>query len=341
MMLVALSSVVIRSHRIYLVWTVPFLDRMRSFACRMVANLDPAVRSLQIYMQESILTTLILPIALATIMLGMGLSLKSDDFLRIAKYPKAVAVGLISQLILLPVIGLTIAKILPMPPAIAVGLTIISLCPGGVSSNMLTYLAGGDVALSVTLTVFSSMITIFTIPIFANLALNHFLDKSASISLPIGTTMAQIFLITIVPIAIGMYIHYRLPEIARKLEKYMNRISLGFLALIIILLIVKEWTRLPAFIIQAGMGVVLLNVLSMLAGWGISKLLKLNLAQQICVAIEVGIQNGTLAIAITAGILKNADMAIPAAIYSLFMYVTGLGIIYYGRNRLVAIAPDR
>jgi bile acid:Na+ symporter, BASS family len=292
-------------------------------------------------MQESILTTLILPIALATIMLGMGLSLKSDDFLRIAKYPKAVAVGLVSQIILLPAIGFIVTKILPMPPAIAVGLTIVALCPGGVSSNMLTYLAGGDVALSVTLTVFSSIITIFTIPIFANLALTHFLDKSAAISLPIGATMAQIFLITIVPIAIGMLINYRLPDIARRLEKYTNRISLGFLALIIILLIVKEWNRLPGFIVRAGIGVVLLNVLSMSAGLGISKLLKLNLPQQICVAIEVGIQNGTLAIAITAGILKNADMAIPAAIYSLFMYVTGLGIIYYGKKHAATIDADR
>ena len=135
-------------------------------------------------MQESIFTTLILPIALALIMLGMGLSLKFEDFQRITKYPKAVSVGLFGQIVLLPIIGFIITKIVAMPPAIAVGLMIIAIAPGGVSSNMITYLAGGDVALSVTLTVCSSIITIFTIPILANLSLNHFLGQSAAISLP-------------------------------------------------------------------------------------------------------------------------------------------------------------
>lgn len=283
-------------------------------------------------MQESIFTTLILPIALALIMLGMGLSLKFEDFQRITKYPKAVSVGLFGQIVLLPIIGFIITKIVSMPPAIAVGLMIIAIAPGGVSSNMITYLAGGDVALSVTLTVCSSIITIFTIPILANLALNHFLGQSAAISLPIGTTMGQIFLITIIPIVIGMYIQYKFPELARRLEKVTSRLAIGFLALIILILVIREWSRLPEFILQAGVGVVLLNLLSMAAGFVISKLLKLSTPQQICVAIEVGIQNGTLAIAITAGMLGNQDMAIPAAIYSLFMYMTGFGAILYGKS---------
>ena len=283
-------------------------------------------------MQESILTTLILPIALASIMLGLGLSLKSDDFWRIFKYPKAVTIGLIGQLVILPIIALAIVKIIPMPPAIAVGLIILALCPCGASSNMITYLAGGDVALAVTLTVSSSIITIFSIPLFASLAVNHFLGKSAIVSLPIGMTMGQIFLITVIPIALGMYIQYQFPEIARRLEKVTNKLAVGFLVLIIILLVAKEWSRLPGFILQAGMGVMLLNILGMAAGYAISKMLNLNIAQQICIAIEVGIQNGTLAIAITAGILKDAEMAIPAAIYSLFMYFTGFAVIAYSKN---------
>ena len=283
-------------------------------------------------MQESIFTTVILPIALALIMLGMGLSLKWEDFQRITKYPKAVSIGLLSQLVLLPIIGFAITKVIPMPPAIAVGLMIIAVCPGGVSSNMITYLAGGDVALSVTLTVFSSLITIVTIPLLTNLALNHFMGQSAAIALPIGTTMAQIFVITIIPIAIGMYIQQQFPETAHKLEKVTSRLALGFLALIILILVIREWTRLPDFIMQAGVGVVLLNLIAMTAGFVISKLLKLNTAQQICIAIEVGIQNGTLAIAIAATLIGNQDMAIPAAIYSLFMYVTGFAAIAYGRS---------
>jgi bile acid:Na+ symporter, BASS family len=286
-------------------------------------------------MQESILTTLVLPVALALIMLGLGLSLKSDDFLRIFKYPKAVTIGLIGQLVILPVIALAIVKIIPMPPAIAVGLIILALCPCGASSNMITYLAGGDVALAVTLTVFSSIITIFTIPLFTSLAVNSFLGTNAVVSLPIGMTMGQIFLITVIPIALGMYIQHQFPEIARRLEKVTNKLAVGFLVLIIILLVAKEWSRLPGFIIQAGTGVMLLNILGMAAGYAISKLLNLNIAQQICIAIEVGIQNGTLAIAITAGILKDAEMAIPAAIYSLFMYLTGFAIIFYSKNQVI------
>jgi bile acid:Na+ symporter, BASS family len=283
-------------------------------------------------MQESILTTLVLPIALAMIMLGLGLSLKSDDFFRIFKYPKAVAIGLIGQLVILPVIAMAIVEIIPMPPAIAVGLIVLALCPCGASSNMITYLAGGDVALAVTLTVFSSLITVFTIPIFTSLAVNSLLGKSAIVALPIGMTMGQIFLITVIPIALGMYIRYQFPEIARRLEKVINKLAVGFLVLIIILLVAKEWSRLPSLIVQAGTGVMLLNILGMAAGFAISKMLNLNIAQQICIAIEVGIQNGTLAIAITAGILKDAEMAIPAAIYSLFMYLTGFAVIAYSKK---------
>jgi bile acid:Na+ symporter, BASS family len=255
-------------------------------------------------MQDSILTTLVLPIALATIMLGLGLSLKSDDFLRIFKYPKAVTIGLIGQLVILPIIALAIVKVIPMPPAIAVGLIILALCPCGPSSNMITYLAGGDVALAVTLTVFSSIITVFTIPLFASLAVNSFLGTNALakpteviVALPIGMTMGQIFLITVIPIALGMYIQHQFPEIARRLEKVTNKLAFGFLVLIVILLVAKEWSRLPGFIVQAGTGVMLLNILGMAAGFAISKMLKLNVAQQLCIAIEVGIQNGTLALA--------------------------------------------
>lgn len=285
-------------------------------------------------MQASFLTAVILPLALAIIMLGMGLSLLPEDFLRVTKYPKAVAIGLISQLIFLPIIGFIIAKIVPMEPAIAMGLMIIALCPGGVSSNIITFLAKGDVALSVTLTAFSSLITVFTIPILGNLAYQHFIGKTetAAIGLPIGATILQIFLMTLLPISLGMIFRQILPDIALRLEKVTNRLAVAFLALIILLLIIREWNNLPSFIVQVGLSVVLLNTISMLVGFYLSKLLKLNSRQQICIAIEVGIQNGTLAIAITAGLLNNPDMAVPAAIYSLFMNLTGLFTINYGRK---------
>ncbi|NMF58522.1 bile acid:sodium symporter family protein [Pseudanabaena yagii] len=283
-------------------------------------------------MESNIFTSLILPIALGTMMLGMGLSLVPEDFQRVGKYPKAVAIGLISQLVVLPLIGLAIAKLVPMQPAIATGLMILALCPGGVSSNLVTFLAKGDVALSVTLTALSSLITIFTIPVFANLASQHFFGQGAAVELPIGTTIGQIFVITFLPIAIGMSIRQFAPNLSAKLEKVTSISAAVLLAVIILLLIVKEWSRLPDFIVQVGVGVLLLNILSMAAGFYLSKFFQLNPKQQICISIEVGLQNGTLAIAITAGLLNNPDMAVPAAVYSLLMYVTGCLAISYGRK---------
>ena len=283
-------------------------------------------------MQSNLFTAVLLPLALAIVMLGMGLSLVPEDFKRITRYPKAVAVGTVCQVLLLPLIGALITLVVPMQPAIAVGLIVLAVCPGGPSSNLVTYLAKGDVALSVTLTAVSSIITVFTIPLFTNLALQYFLGKSAAIALPIGSTMLQIFLITLLPTAIGMAIRHQFPDTARRLEKQMSRFAVGLLALIIVLLLVREGSKLPGFLVQVGIGVVLLNLLAMLAGFLAGKLFRLSLAQQICIAIEVGIQNGTLAITITAGLLNNIDMAVPAAVYSLLMYVTGFGAILYGRQ---------
>jgi len=283
-------------------------------------------------MQSNLFTSVLLPLALAIVMLGMGLSLVPEDFKRITRYPKAVAVGSVCQILLLPLIGALITLVVPMQPEIAVGLIVVAICPGGPSSNLITYLAKGDVALSVTLTAVSSIVTVLTIPLFTNLALQYFLGKSAAIALPIGSTMLQIFLITLLPTAIGMAIRQQFPDTARRLEKQMSRLAIGLLALIIILLLIREGSKLPGFLVQVGLGALLLNLLATLAGLLAAKLFRLSLAQQICTAIEVGIQNGTLAIAITAGLLNNPDMAVPAAVYSLLMNITGFGIILYGRQ---------
>lgn len=283
-------------------------------------------------MQSNFFTEILLPLALAIVMLGMGLSLVPKDFQRITRDPVAVAVGTICQVLLLPLIGVLITLIVPMQSAIAVGLIVLAVCPGGPSSNLITYLAKGDVALSVTLTSFSSIITVFTIPIFTNLALQYFMGQNAAISLPIGKTMLQIFLITLLPTAIGMVIRHQFPNTAKRIEKQMSRLAAVFLALIIVLILIREGSKLPGFIVQVGIGVLLLNLLAILSGFFAGKLFRLPIEQQICIAIEVGIQNGTLAIAITAGLLNNLDMAVPAAVYSLLMYVTGFGAVLYGRK---------
>jgi bile acid:Na+ symporter, BASS family len=291
-------------------------------------------------MQSNLFTTVLLPLSLAIVMLGMGMSLVPEDFRRIARYPKAVAVGTCCQILLLPLIGAAITLVVPMEPEIAVGLMVVAVCPGGASSNLATYLARGDVALSVTLTALSSMITVLTIPLLTNLALQYFLGKSAAIALPIGATMLQIFLITLLPVIIGMVVRHQFPALARRLEKQLSYLAIGLLALIIIILMVREGSKLTGFLVQVGMGVLLLNLLATLAGFGVGKLFRLTLPQQICIAIEVGIQNGTLAIAITAGLLNNPDMAVPAAVYSLLMYATACGAIFYGRQVIPANADN-
>ncbi len=215
-------------------------------------------------MQSNLFTAVLLPLALATVMLGMGLSLILEDFQRITRYPKAVAVGTVCQILLLPLIGVVITLVVPMQPEIAMGLIVLAACPGGPSSNLVTYLAKGDVALSVTLTAVNSIITVFTIPIFTNLAFQYFLGESAAIALPIGRTMLQIFLITLLPTAIGMVIRHYFPDTARRLETQMSRLAIGLLGLLILLLLVKEGSKLPGFLVQVGIGVVLLNLLSML-----------------------------------------------------------------------------
>ena len=291
-------------------------------------------------MQSSLLTSLLLPLALALVMLGMGLSLVPDDFKRIVRDPGAVALGSVCQIVVLPLIGALIALILPMQPELAVGLIVVAVCPGGPSSNLITYLARGDVALSVTLTAVSSVITVVTIPVLTNLALRHFLGQSAAIALPIGPTMLQIVLITLLPISIGMLIRQRFPITARSLERQMSRLASGLLALIIVLLLAREGNKLPGFLAQVGVAVVLLNVLATASGFLAGGLFRLSLPQRLCIAIEVGIQNGTLAIAITAGLLNNNDMAIPAAVYSLLMYLTGFAAILYGRRTIGPVQPS-
>ena len=283
-------------------------------------------------MQSNIFTTVLLPLALASVMLGMGLGLVPEDFRRIGRDPKAVMVGLLSQMVLLPLIGALIVWLVPMPPVIAVGLLVVALCPAGPSSNLTTYLAKGDMALAVSLTALSSVITVLTIPVLANLALRTLLGAQTEISLPIGATMLQILLITLVPTASGMALRQRWPATSARLERRVSGLAAGLLVLIVVTLLVQEGEKLPDFIVKAGLGVVLLNGLGTLAGYLAARLSGLPLPQQITVAIEVGIQNCTLAIAITAGLLKNPEMAVPGALYALWMNGVGLAAVHVGRR---------
>ena len=266
------------------------------------------------------------------IMLGMGLSLMVDDFKRIVQRPVAVIGGLVLQLVVLPLIAFGIAYILHLPDFIAVGLIILAACPGGATSNLITHLAKGDTALSVTLTALSSFITIVSIPVVINIGLETFLGSGNTIQLDVADTIKKILLVSIIPVVLGMALRRFFPLLATKAEKPVRIASAILLFVIIIGIVVKEKENIITYFAQAGIAALLLNVLSMAVGFGGAKLLKLNTAQATSISIETGIQNGTMAIAIAVGILHRSDFSIAAGVYSLIMFFTG-GLIVFLMNR--------
>ena len=262
----------------------------------------------------------------------MGLSLVTQDFKRIFQHPKAIFIGLINQLILLPLVGLGIAVLFPMQPEIAVGIMILAACPGGPTSNLISFMAKADLALSVTLTAFSSLITILTIPFIINFALTYFMEAGTVIELNILETIAQIFIIVVIPITIGMLVRRFQPGFAQRMGKPVRIASGIVLALIIIGLVIKERAHFADYFADAGIATFLLNIITMFIGYTSARLFVLPRRQATSIAIEAGIQNGTLAITIAIVLLGNTSFAIPAAVYSLIMFLTG-GVVVYLSHR--------
>lgn len=273
-------------------------------------------------MESNFLTAIFLPLALFIIMLGMGLSLRMEDFQRIFFEPKAVIIGLIAQLIMLPMVGYLLASVFSLSPELAVGIMILTACPGGSTSNVITYFIRGNVALSVTLTAISSLITIFTIPLVINFSMIKFMGEGVTLALPVGKTILQIAVITFIPISMGMLVHNYLPKLAITFEKGVKWLSLFFLGLIILGLLLKERENVGSFILQVGGVTLTLNILTMALGYGLATIFDLDRSSRKSIVIEVGIQNGTLAIAIATTLLNMPTMAIPAAIYSLIMFAS-------------------
>lgn len=274
-------------------------------------------------MKANLLTQVILPASLFIIMMGMGLSLKLADFKTVLTKPKAMAVGLAAQMLLLPMIAFAIALAFDLPPMLAVGLIILALCPGGTTSNLYTYLARGDVALSISLTAMVSLIAPFTIPLIAVLAMDYFLTSSQVIELPLLKTILQLVVITLVPVSLGMLVYKFAPNFAAKVEKPIKIFSLLILFIIIAGIIFKNKDNMLGFFAEVGLPALLLNVSCMLLGFFLAKIFKLNSAQSKTIGLEVGLQNGTTALLITLTILANNEMAIPATVYSIMMFITG------------------
>lgn len=283
-------------------------------------------------MQSNLLSTVLLPLALGIIMLGLGLSLSLDDFKRIFQNPKAMIVGALTQLVLLPTLGFAVAAfMLKDSPELAVGLIILAMCPGGPTSNLLTHLGNGDTALCISLTALSSIVKIFTIPLMVNIAIQRYMGDGYNLHLEVFSSIIKIFSITIIPASIGMVVKAYASSFAERAQKPVKIMSAIFLVVIILGAIMKERAHIAEFFAIAGPAALVLNLSGMALGYFIPQLLQLGASQRITISIETSIQNGTLAIAIASSplMLNNSTMAIPAAVYSIIMFITaGLFIAF-------------
>ena len=281
-----------------------------------------------------IISKVFLPISLAVIMLGMGMTLIIADFTRIIKSPKSILIGLTNQLILLPIIGLSLAVVFGLDPIMAVGLMVIATCPGGPTSNLITQVCKGNIALSVTLTAIASIVSVLTIPFVLSYALEYFgTGANTAINLPIVDTILQIMVITVIPISIGMLIRKNKTSFANRMEKPMRIASTIIFILVFIAVVAANFNLIGDAMKEVGLVTLLLNILTMGLGFLTAKLFKLNLKNSISITIESGIQNGTLAIVIATSILNNIEMSIPIAAYSIWMFVTGGFLMWFFGNR--------
>lgn len=276
---------------------------------------------------------IILAISLIIIMFGMGLSLTLSDFKKVVLYPKAMIIGLTSQIIILPILGYLIAIGLDLSPITAIGVMLLAACPGGPTSNLLTHLAKGDLALSVSLTAVASLLTIITIPFIMGFAMNEFAGQGQEVSVDAFTMIKQLLVVVLIPVSIGMWFRAKFSAFAQKMEKPVKVASAVIFILVVIGVTYSIKDTLMDYLSEAGLPAILLNIFTMGIGFVLALLFKLNQPQAISISIESGIQNGTLAITLATIALNNAEFAIVPAVYGLLMFGTA-AIVILLRNRL-------
>ena len=277
----------------------------------------------------TIITQIFLPISLAVIMFGMGLTLVFNDFTRLFTYPKEVFIGLCNQLVFLPLIGFLIILLFDLNSSMAIGVMILSLCPGGPTSNLITQVARGNIGLSVTLTALASLITVFTIPIILSKAITYFTGETdVVIELPLIQTMIQILVITVIPVSIGMVIRKKNQAFAIRMERPMRIASTVLFVIIFLLVMIANKDLIVQAMKEVGLATLILNISTMALGYITAKVFGIKGKSQISITIESGIQNGTLAFVIATTILKNVEMGLPTGAYSIWMFITG-GILMW------------
>ena len=283
-------------------------------------------------MEQSLFTRLFLPAALGIIMFCMGLSLTIADFNRVLKYPRAIAVALVCQMVLLPLLCFFLVKISGLDPALAVGMMLLAASPGGAVSNLYSHLAKGDVALNVSLTAINSVLSLFLLPAIVNFSLNHFMNKGQFIPMQFEKVV-EVFIIVLVPVTLGMMIKKIRPRVADSIFKPLRIASILFLLLIIVSLVIKERQILADNFSSLGLPLLVFSAMCLATGYFIPRLFKIEKKQSISISMEVGIHNGTLAIYVALTVLQNETMSVPPAISSLLILFMAAIFGYWLRKR--------
>ncbi len=279
-----------------------------------------------------IITEIFLPLSLAFIMFSLGLSLTIEDFSRVIKQPKDFLIGLICQIILLPIVAFLIVKIWPISPELAIGVIIISVAPGGVTSNILTFLSKGDVALSISLTAIISLLSVITVP-YVLISSIHLLGYDSLIKdISLLSMAIQMFLIVAIPTLIGMILRKFLTNFAIKFASIANKISIFLFVFVLIGAIVSEKDNIIEYFAEAGLVTLFLNILMMILAFYIASFFGSAPPQKKAISIECGLQNGTLAIFIGTTLFNGGAYIIPAATYSIIMFITSLIFIFFVRK---------
>ena len=280
----------------------------------------------------NIVTDLILPLALAFIMFVLGLGLTGADFLRVVKQPRDFFVGAFSQIILLPIIAFILVKIWSISPELAIGVMIIAAAPGGVTSNLLTSFARGDVALSISLTAIISLLSVITVPLIILTSVKLIDDYNLILNISLTSMAISMFLIVSVPVIIGMIFRKFASNIAIKFEPIAKKVSAVLFVIVLLGAILAEKDNIVSYFADAGLITLALNVIMMIVAFYVAQLLATGNAQKKCIAIECGLQNGTLAIFVGTTLFGGGAFVIPAATYSLIMFATSLIFVFLVKN---------
>ena len=284
-------------------------------------------------MDQSPLIEIGLPVALAIIMVGIGLSLTRSDFEVQARSPWATIVGLVGQLVLVPLVGIGVALLFDLTPLLALGVVLVAASPGGATSNLITYLARGNVALSIILTAIASVAAILTLPLWFDVGARVIPGAAEfEVSVPLAQTFGLLLGVILIPVVLGMILRARRPALADRIERFVGLVGLVVLVLLIVGIVLGERDRIVDLIVSVGPAVIVLNLALIAVGGLAAWVCRLGRAEQIAIAVEMGIKNTTLTMLIAFTVIGIEEVGLAAAVYSIVMYVTTFGLVYGGRR---------